>query len=685
MELFESLKDLLKSDERLVSDGKLLKNKIIELGLKLDKELIKLLLTNERIKEYFFKNIDGVLVFDKEKFVKFIDNKEFLPDSYTSFKNKIGLAADGNYIAKSKEVALVWPYKDCILEGGQEEPEEKRREIFYNEILAPDEIDRLLDPKVFTNFKRIDKEGEHKVEEIKTKDNIIIKGNNLLALYSLKKKFAGKIKLIYIDPPYYFRENKEGDTFLYNTNFKFSTWLTFMKDRLLIAKDLLAKKGVIFVQIGDDGLAALKLLLDEIFGVENFINIVSVKMKNIAGASGGGEDIRLKKNIEFICIYSKDVQNFERFENIYDYVELYELINRYRENGVSWKYTSVLVAPGEKEYIYTTTDGYGNNIKIYRRLNPVIKSINQIKEEESISEKEVYYKYVNKIFSTAMPQSSIRKRVQESVGEMQGDDDLLSIEYIPRTGRNKGVLYEQFYKGNKLRLISWLRDVCEIRDRIIYKKELQGTYWDGFNLNNLSKEGRVELENGKKPEALLYRIISMSTNKGDIVLDFFMGTGTTCAVAHKMGREYIGIEQLDYGENSAVQRLNNVINGDQTGISKAVGWQGSGDFVYMEPMKLNEDYIEKIQDAKDCESLLSIWDEMKLNGFLSYRVDPKLFDENIEEFKALSLGEQKRLLIETVDKNYLYVNYSEIDDEMYGVRDEDKQLNKKFYEGWENA
>ncbi|MDI3488154.1 MAG: adenine-specific DNA-methyltransferase, partial [Methanosarcinales archaeon] len=160
------LKELLKGDTRFVdAEGKLLKNKIVEHALKLDKELIKLLLKNERIKEHFFKDVDGILVFDKEKFMKFIDNKEFLPDSYTAFKNKIGLANEnGKYIAKSKEVVLVWPYKDCVLEGGQEKPDEKRKEIFHNVILAPDEIDRLLEPKVFTNFKRIDKDGEHPLD-----------------------------------------------------------------------------------------------------------------------------------------------------------------------------------------------------------------------------------------------------------------------------------------------------------------------------------------------------------------------------------------------------------------------------------------------------------------------------------------------------------------------------------------
>lgn len=233
MTLMNELKELLKKDVRFIdSEGNLLKNRIVELALKLDKDLIKLLLENERIKNHFFKNIDGILVFDKEKFVMFIDNKEFLPDSYTAFKNKIGLAnEEGKYLAKSKEVVLVWPYKDCVLEGGQEKPDEERKEIFHNVILGPDEIDRLLAPKVFTNFKRIDKNGEHKlkgfrrVPEINRKrglpedtitENLIIKGNNLLVLHSLLEEFRGKVKLIYIDPPY----NTGNDEFKYNDSFR---------------------------------------------------------------------------------------------------------------------------------------------------------------------------------------------------------------------------------------------------------------------------------------------------------------------------------------------------------------------------------------------------------------------------------------------------------------------------------
>ncbi|MFA7565297.1 MAG: site-specific DNA-methyltransferase, partial [Candidatus Neomarinimicrobiota bacterium] len=253
--LLDNLKNLLQKDERLTSEGELLKNKVIELALKLDKDLIKLLLSDEKMKEVFFIDVDKTLIFDKDKFIKFVSNKQFLPDSYTAFKNKIGLIdGDGEFISQKKEVVLSWPYKDCVLEGGMTKEDQKRDEIFWNETLAPDEITRLLDPKVFTNFKRIDKDGEHSLDEFKKdekgdiKDNLIIKGNNLLALHSLKKRFAGKVKLIYIDPPY----NTGNDEFKYNDSFNHSSWLVFMKNRLQTAKALLNDEGVIFVQCDDN-------------------------------------------------------------------------------------------------------------------------------------------------------------------------------------------------------------------------------------------------------------------------------------------------------------------------------------------------------------------------------------------------------------------------------------------------
>ncbi|MFW5872154.1 MAG: DNA methyltransferase, partial [bacterium] len=660
----------------------ILKNVIVEDALKVDPILIKLLLSDKTIKKHFFQDVEGIYVFDKIKFQKFISNKQFLPDSYTAFKNKIGLTANDEYISEKKDVVLCWPYKDCILEGGQDNEDAKRDEIFWNETLAPDETDRLLSPKVLTKWKKYDKDGEHTVNEFSKNDNLIIKGNNLLGLCSILKKYRGKVKLIYIDIPYFFSDKKEGDTFQYNTNFKLSTWLTFHKDRLGYAKHMLSESGVIFIHSNDDSQAYLKVICDNIFGISNYVNTIAVNLKNIAGASGGGEDKKFKKNIEYIHIYAKNYETLPTFNSLYEYSELYELVKLYKERGVSWKYTSVLYKNGEKEYLCSTVDGSGNVIKIYKRNNPQFLSINQVAKKENITAKEVYYKYYSKIFQTAMPQSSIRPRVMEEVNKRNIEHDFFSIEYIPKTGKNKGSVYEQFYKGNSFRLLAWLKDVVELKGNDLCKKDLLGTYWDYVkDTKNLSKEGQVILNNGKKPELLLKNIIECSTEENDIVLDMFLGSGTTCAVAHKMNRQFIGIEQLDYAKNDSIVRLKNVISGEQSGISANVNWQGGGSFIYCELAKANQEYIEKIQKSKDTKALLKLWETMQDKAFISYKVDIKEINENVCEFEELPLKDQKRFLIEVLDKNMLYVPYSEIDDTDYNISDEDKVLNHKFYGG----
>lgn len=269
-------------------------------------------------------------------------------------------------------------------------------------------------------------------------ENMIIHGDNLLALKALESKYAGQVKCIYIDPPY-----NTGSAFEhYDDNLEHSTWLQLMKARFEILSNLLMPEGRIFVQIDDEEYAYMKVLMDEVFGRSNYINTISVLMKNIAGASGGGEDKRLKKNIEYIVIYAKDYNKVKSFKPVYSYSPISKLVEEYRDEGKSWKYTSVLFNPGEKVYVGSTVDGDGNEIKIYRRDNYVIKSINAIIKEEKLTEAEAYKKYAKCIFQTAMPQSSIRPRVMEKVKEIGLESDLYSIEYIPKTGRNKGLLYE---------------------------------------------------------------------------------------------------------------------------------------------------------------------------------------------------------------------------------------------------
>lgn len=201
----KELEELLSQHEEFLVENVLNKNKLSELARKYDAKLLNVLMSEEKIRNHFFTKLEeGVLVFKKDVFLQFLNNKEFLPDSFTAYKTKIGLGGkDGNYLSENNEVVLNFPYKDCVLEGGQTKDDVKRQEIFFNETLAPTEITRLLDDKVLTNFKKFDKDGEHKVEELKEDDNLIIKGNNLVALHSLKKRYAGKVKVVCVErtPP----------------------------------------------------------------------------------------------------------------------------------------------------------------------------------------------------------------------------------------------------------------------------------------------------------------------------------------------------------------------------------------------------------------------------------------------------------------------------------------------------
>jgi adenine-specific DNA-methyltransferase len=579
--LRDELKTTLQQDERLVIDGNLAKNKIVELALKLDKGLLKLLLGNDRLKEHFFQDVDDTYVFDKQTFQKFISNKEFLPDSYTAFKNKIGLSADGeNYFVKSNDVSLIWPYKDCVLEGGQTKEDSKRNEIFWNETLAPDQIDRLLDPKAFTNFKKFDEDGEQDVNDFSIEDNYVIKGNNLLALHSLKKVFAGRVKLIYIDPPY----NTGNDSFGYNDSFNQSTWLTFMKNRLEAAYQLLSNDGSIFIQLDYNQLHYCKILMDEVFGKENFRNEIVWQRTTNTGSSKGMAQ-KLSNDTDSILYYTKSKNNL--FNKQYKpYSDDY--LKRFKYEDKRGKY--------RWQYMATYSD--------------------------------------------------------QKLKELQKKD------MIRWKNKDKNPEYKQY-----------LHELKGI--------PLNNLWTDIFHINPMAKEN-VGFKT-QKPEKLLARIIKIASNEGDLVMDFFMGSATTCSVAHKLNRQYLGIEQLDYAEEMSVNRLKDTVTGKDIGTLEEVEWRGGGSFVYGELMEFNAAFVSQIEDADSKDALHTIWQRMQENAFLSYKVDPKTINEEKETFDAFSLNEQKQFLVEMLDKNQLYVNYSEIEDEDYGISEDGQKQNHQFY------
>lgn len=636
LNLYHELEQLLRMNSRYcMDDGRLLKNQIVEDALSIQPLLVKELLGNEKMKKVFFTDVEGVMVFDKIKFQRFVSDTQFLGGSYTMFKNKIGLANEnGRFVSESREVVLSWPYKDCMLEGGQTKEDAKRNEVFWNETLAPYEVNRLTEPKVFSNFKRYDKEGEHQVDHLSDNDNLIIKGNNLLALHSLKKKYAGQVKLIYIDPPYYFRKKLSTDTFKYNSNFHLSTWLTFMRDRLECAKHLLAPSGTIWIHMGDEGMHYLKLVADQVFGINHFIGTLPRRTRN------GKSDVpfNFSQDFDWLLVYT----NVEESQ-------------------------AVMGRAVERKY-YTTEDYPGKPW----RLADLTKQTTAKERENS------FFTMVDPKTGKEYPPSEkrtwcITKETFDSHYKrgyivFPDDYDFLKITK-PYSRKFK---YEDEANGKLSSIIS----DCQIQQflkSLLYdcKNEIGNN-----EINDLF--GRDEFDYAK-PENLIKIIMEAVTNEGDLVMDFFSGSGTTVAVAHKLGRKYIGCEQIDHQIELTVNRLNEVICGEQGGVSKSIGWQGGGSFVYCELSKANGKFADEIENAETTGQLMDIWNRMKATDYLNYKVDIKEVDANVADFEGLNLDDQKRFLIECLDKNLLYVPLSDIDSNEYGVTDEDKRLTREFY------
>lgn len=625
--IFDTVADLLLTNDKYkAEDGKLLKAVVYSDVMAMSEDLLTLLLSNEDVKETFFKDVQGTLVFDKQKFAWFMESKEFLPDSYTAYTNKIGLTHNGSFISQTNDVVLDFPYKDCVLEGGQDKDDQKRSEIFYNETIASDEISRMLAPKVFTNAKRYTAVGEkdltgeldpntiHVEEEtgitLKDDDNLIIKGNNLIALASLLKHYEGKVKCIYIDPPY----NTQNDSFNYNDSFNHSTWLTFMKNRLELARRLLREDGSIFVQCDYNEQAYLAVLLDNIFGRNNLINQIIWKRK----FGNANENQRLGTAVDYIFLYQRsdafhinDVKE-KNSEHVKEYIK-----NRFTRMDQDGPFKGELWMP-------------------YPLANPGKPTENLIYEYKGYSAPPKGWRMVKS-----------------------------KLEELDRQGR----LYFPESKTQRIQEKKLLKE---------YEGQPVDALWtDIFVINSQAKEA-LNFD-GQKPEQLLQRILLLGTNKNDLVLDFHLGSGTTAAVAHKMGRRYIGVEQMDYIQDITVERLKKVLEGEQGGISKAQNWHGGGSFVYCELKEDANTLITTIQNATE-DTIESV----KASIYADERIVPYLTKQELadadKDFENLTLEEKKQALIKLVDKNKLYVNASDMDDVAYKISDADKAFTKSFYE-----
>jgi adenine-specific DNA-methyltransferase len=686
----EKIITIFKNDSRLWNAEKEELNRTLlkDLVDKFDEKVIESLLSDNEAKKQFFVKVRDVYVFKPNDFKFFLDENK-IDNSYTQLANKIGLATEDG---SDEKVVLNWPFKDCVLEGGMtkedsmdvyykydkesgewKEEKAKRKEIFFNEVLARDEIDRLEEPKAFYKWERFAAKGAEKIKEIKRdengliRENFVIKGNNLLALHSLKEEFEGKVKLIYIDPPY----NTGGDAFAYNDNFNHSTWLTFMRNRLSVAQNLLKEDGSIFISLDDTESAYCKVLADDIFGRENYLATIAYQRSGAAGLGQGGKFV--VNTAESILVYAKNKTKFVAY-NLEGGVPL-EIKHMKRYNGV-------LEDEGSKKVIKTfTSKSTGEDVKIYKHSNFKISTISlasfEKRKEEILKE---YLSKFDKIFRLNIPQEE--NQFQHTLIAEMEDDDLYSVEYLVSRGKSKGNVVTNFYY--KKQLLAWLASSAVKKDNSIIKTNKLTDFWAHGDIPkaDLANEGGVRLLRGKKPEQLLKRILDLASEKDDLILDYHAGSGTTSAVAHKMGRQWIAIEQLDYSENNPEERMKGVVAGDRTGISKEVNWKGGGDFIYVQLAKWNEEAKENIAETKNYDELVKLFGTLYEKFFLNYNVRVKDFKEDIiksKEFKELSLGEQKKIFVRMLDLNQMYINFSERNDKKYDLSKEDITLSEKFY------
>ena len=597
---------LKENPDYLDESDELLTAAVKDAAWKLDHTLIRLLLTDQQTKLTFFDEIEGHWVFNHNTFIEYISKKNFLANSYTEFRNKIGLNIDGKYLRERGEVSLVWPFKDCVLEGGQTKEEEKRKEIFFNEILAQDEINRMFDPKVLTNWKRHTASGEEDVTEIKRdengiiRENLIIKGNNLIALHTLKQQFQGQVKLIYIDPPY--NPESPSNTFMYNNNFNHSTWLTFMKSRLEIAKELLTKDGFIAIAIDHNELFYLGALADDIFGRKNRLATVSV----VHQARGNNMDSGFSTSNEFMLVYTKTIGN-----NIAKVVideEKRKKFNLKDKKGNYYLKNYIMVQGGSRGCTREDKPTYWYPIYVSDDLSSV--SLDKVEG----------YEEVLPITNTGREMTWITKSDTFLKRYNNG-------EVVIKREKNKIVIYRKFRE-----------------------QQIITTHWVDPKYNATS-HGTLLLEEmlgrkieGSYPKSIntVLDIMKLTTDPDDIILDFFAGTGTTGHATLKLNedekstRRFILIEQLERHVSVCQERIEKVISADRIHDS---------DFIYCELMQYNQAYINKIQTAQSSDELVAIWKDIAENSFLNWYVNSEAPQDAVDDFIAINdVEKQKRLL-----------------------------------------
>ena len=665
--LFDELKKALVSfgDKYFIGD-ELNRSQISNDLRAYNEDLLSKLFEIDFIKKNYLKNVAGQYLFQIDQLEEAILYDDYWDTSYTKYENRVGLTSNGKFIKDNQDIVLDFPFKDCVLTASMTKEDSKNGydDAFLNEVIEKDEIDRLFDKKILNNARRYDVNGETNATSFDPKkDNLIIKGNNLLALHTLADIYANKVKLIYIDPPY----NTGSDSFAYNDKFNRSSWLTFMKNRLEAAYELLRSDGAIFVSIDEKQEAYLRMLMNDIFGENNSLEIFHIQARYTQKSLNEKDDFQ--PVMEYVLAYAKNKTLFVP-NKPYD---------EYNVSKFKWEINELTAGKeielgGKKVHIFKKGE-----YEIKEQNAPTLKGLKETWASGSL----LHGNTSGKFFNT---QLSKRKDIDglEVLYKVEGiGEDGLGYRYF--TGpKRKNSIRGKFYSGIPLERLNQIK-----RGEAKKYRPIVNYYDFSGDFGNIRLEGNAPFNGGKKPEKMLKWIIELATKKNDIVLDFHLGSGSTAATAMKLKRRFIGVEQMDYIEYLSVKRLIHVIKGDKSGISKDVNWQGGGSFVYAELMPKNMSYLQDLISAKTFDEMHEIYKRM-LSGIgesqeaadISFKADLHKIEWDTDKVK---FEDQKRLLIKLLDKNDLYYNYSEIDDKNVQklLSNSDYQFNKSFYEAGE--
>ena len=393
-------------------------------------------------------------------------------------------------------------------------------------------------------------------------ENMIIHGDNLLALKALLPEYEGKVKCIYIDPPY-----NTGNAFEhYDDSVEHSTWLSLMKPRLELLKLLLSSDGIIFVQIDDIEQAYLKILMDEVFGRNNFVSMLVIESGEVFGTKAAHLDKTFVKVKDYVLAYFRDNSKRGKFKTLY--TKTSEVFDTHYGVYLSdnLEKISLIDFLGNINWVKKLFDKYGyrmslSNVTKVMELEEEFRSFINLKISKNI--------FQDQPFSRNLDEETLKQFESKKIININGD-------YLFKTSSGSIRYYQSFFEA--------IHETSDYNSEVC-RSTARGDLWKNYHIDmrNVDGEGGVKFKSSKKPERLIKDILNVYTNTSDLVLDSFLGSGTTAAVAHKMQRKYIGIEMGDHAYTHCKVRLDNVINGiDQTGISKAVDWKGGGAYKFYE-------------------------------------------------------------------------------------------------------